>query len=414
MTLNFKNNTAFFEEVNIQDILNSYSTPCYLYSQKKITDTYNYLKTNLKSEIFYAVKANSNQAILKLIKSCGAGADVVSLGELQRSLAVGFDPNMIIYEGVGKSKEDIEYAINKNIRLINTESIEEIFLIDKVGNSINKKINIGIRLNPDIDGNTIEKISTGKKSDKFGIGVEKLNEIIEIIKSLNNINLKSISCHIGSQIYDIVIFSKVFTLMKEAAKLCISKGMQIKYVDLGGGLPIDYRRNQKTLDIIKLGELVTKKFKESPFDISFEPGRYLVAQAGTIITKILTCKENGEIKYLITDAGMQTLIRPAMYGSYHHIEPLNDLNKEKIKYTIAGPICESSDIISKEIVLPKQKSNNFLAINDAGAYGAVMASNYNSRGMPNEILVKDNKFTLIHAREEISEIIKRDLIHNRL
>jgi len=414
MYIQRKDNVPFFEGVNINDVINSCNTPFYLYSQKVITDTYNLLKDSLSSEIFFAVKANPNQAILKLMKNCGAGADVVSIGEIQRALNVGFHPNKIIFEGVGKSKKDIEYAVDKNIRLINVESIGELELVNQIGKNFNKAINIGVRLNPDIDGQTLDKISTGKKTDKFGIPLPELKNIISLMQSYNYVNLKGISCHVGSQIHDISIFEKIFKTMKIAAALALSLGIELEHVDLGGGIGVDYKNNQNEVNIGDLKKLISKFFSDAPYSISFEPGRYLVAKSGIIITRILTTKENGGINFLITDAGMQTLIRPAMYGALHRIEALNDLAGENIKYTIAGPICESSDIVAKDIILPEQKINNYLVIHDTGAYGATMASNYNSRGIPSEVLVHENKFSVIHQEEKTSDIIKRDSIPNWL
>ena len=410
MNIQFLNKIPFVEGVNINHIMNSCNTPFYLYSQKIITDTYNFLKDTLSSEIFFAVKANPNQAILKLMKNCGAGADVVSVGEMHRALNVGFDPNKIIFEGVGKSKEDIQYAVEKNIRLINAESISELRLVNQIGGNFNKKINVGIRLNPDIDGQTLDKISTGKKTDKFGIPLDQLQNIISLVQSCNYINLKGISCHIGSQIHDISIFEKIFETMKDAAEIALSSGIDLEHVDLGGGLGVNYEKDQNEMNINDLKKLIFKFFNDVPYKISFEPGRYLVAKSGMIITKILTAKENGGINFLITDAGMQTLIRPAMYGSLHRIEVLNDIAEKNIKYTVAGPICESSDILAKDIILPKQKINNYLAIHDTGAYGATMASNYNSRGIPGEVLINESKFSIIHQEEKIFDIIKRDAI----
>jgi len=410
MNIQFLNKIPFVEGVSINHIINSCNTPFYLYSQKIITDTYNLLKDTLSSEIFFAVKANPNQAILKLMKNCGAGADVVSVGEMHRALNVGFDPNKIIFEGVGKSKEDIQYAVEKNIRLINVESISELRLVDQIGKNFNKKINVGIRLNPDIDGQTIDKISTGKKTDKFGIPLDQLKNVISLVQSCNYINLKGISCHVGSQIHDISIFETIFETMKDAAEITLSSGIELEYVDLGGGLGINYEKDQNEININDLKKLIFKFFNNVPYKISFEPGRYLIAKSGMIITKILTAKGNGGINFLITDAGMQTLIRPAMYGTRHRIEVLNDITKKNIKYTVAGPICESSDILAKDIILPKQKINNYLAIHDTGAYGATMASNYNSRGIPGEVLINESKFFIIHQEEKIFDIIKRDSI----
>ena len=414
MSIYFKNNKPFVEGVCLDDIINSHSTPFYIYSQKGITETYKKLIENLNSEIFFSVKANSNQAILKLLNSCGAGADVVSVGELERALVAGFNPDKIIFEGVGKSKNDIEYAIEKNIRLINIESINELILVNSIGSRLHKKINIGIRLNPDIDGKTLNKISTGKKTDKFGININQLNEIITIIKSCENINLKGISCHIGSQIHDLSIFKNVFQTMKKTANLLINKKINIEHVDLGGGFGVNYDKDSDDLDLNELGILIKSTYYDASYKISFEPGRFLVAKSGILISRILTTKENGGINFLITDAGMHTLIRPAMYGAIHRIQPLKNLNKEKIIYTIAGPICESSDILVKNINLPKQEIDNYIAILDVGAYGAVMASNYNSRGMPKEFLIFNDQYSLIRNQESITETIKRDLIPNWL
>ena len=410
MDITFHEGKPFFDKICINDIVNSQSTPFYLYSQKNIENSYENLKNHLNTEIFYAVKANSNQAILKVIKNCGSGADVVSSGELERALNAGFDPGKIIFEGVGKSKEDIQYAISKKIRLINLESLSEMKLINEIGGELKKKIDIGIRLNPNIESKTLDKISTGKKTDKFGIGVNQFFNNIAEIKTYKNINILGISCHIGSQLKDLEVFKSLFLKMKKTADEFLSHQIKLQYVDLGGGFGVNYDSDTNTLDIESIGKLANKIFGGSGYKISFEPGRYLVAKSGVIITKILTTKENGDINYLITDAGMQTLIRPAMYGAVHRIEPLSDLKENKINYTVAGPICESSDIISKNISLPKQKINNYLLIHDVGAYGAVMASNYNSRGIPAEILINENKFFTIHKEEKIADIIKRDII----
>ena len=409
MNINYINKKPFVEGVCLNNITNSHSTPFYLNSQKKISETFENLKFNLCSEIFYAVKANSNQAILTLFKNMGAGADVVSVGELNRALKAKFKPDKIIFEGVGKSKEDIEFAIKKNIRLINTESKNEIKLINAISKNLNKKTNIGIRLNPNINSKSINKISTGKKTDKFGIPINELNEIILLTKNLKNINLIGISCHIGSQIMDIATFAKVFKTMKEAASLALSKKIPLKFLDLGGGFGISYKTNND-LNIKNIKKLLNTFFGDVPYSISFEPGRFLIAKSGVIITKILNSKKNGGVNYLITDAGMHTFMRPALYNANHRIEALQDMKKKKIKYTIAGPICESSDIISKNTFLPTQKEGNYLIIHDAGAYGSVMASNYNSRGLPSEILVSQNMYSIIYKREKISDIIKKDLI----
>ena len=408
MSIFFKKEKPFIEDINLNKIIKKIDTPFYIYSQKIIIDNYKKLKLSLDSEIFFSVKANSNLAILTLMKSLGSGADVVSNGELIRALSAGFPASKIIYEGVGKSKNDIKFAIKKNIRQINVESIEELKLINSLGQYMKKNVNIGIRINPNINSNTIDKITTGRKTDKFGISINKLNKICLELKKLNNVNLKGISCHVGSQISDSKIFDKVFIKMKNAADLFEKKGLVIENLDLGGGFGISYN-GEKEINLNQLSKIKNKIFKNKNYKISFEPGRYLVAKSGSLITKILTYKKNSTINYLITDAGMHTFLRPAMYKSVHKIL---SFKKKGVKetYTIAGPICESSDILAKNIKLPKQKSGNYLAICDTGAYGFVMASNYNSNVLPSEVLIYKNKFQVIRKKENILKFIKKDII----
>jgi len=408
--LQYRNNQPYIEGVAVNDIIKTYVTPFYVYSQKTISKTYKELQEALNAEIFYAVKANSNQAIIKLMRSLGAGADVVSIGELKRSLNAGVESQKIIFEGAGKSIEDILFAIEQNIRLINIESLEELNQISSIANSINKQINIGIRLNPNIDSKTSDQISTGKKTDKFGIDIDELANLISSIKHTSNLSLKGISCHIGSQIYNMDIFEKIFNVMKNAAYKILQKGISIQYLDLGGGIGVQYIPTDPVINLEDLKKLIASYFSNVPYTISFEPGRYLIAKAGYLITKIITTKQNGGVNYLIADAGMNTLIRPSLYKATHKIEAINCLSSTKTEYTIAGPICESSDILAKNVVLPQQNRDDYLIIHDAGAYGAVMASNYNSRGLPTEILVNDSSFAVIYKPQTIEENMDQDII----
>ena len=408
--LQYRNNQPYIEGVAVNDIIKTYVTPFYVYSQKTISKTYKELQEALNAEIFYAVKANSNQAIIKLMRSLGAGADVVSIGELKRSLNAGVESQKIIFEGAGKSIEDILFAIEQNIRLINIESLEELNQISSIANSINKQINIGIRLNPNIDSKTSDQISTGKKTDKFGIDIDELANLVSSIKHTSNLSLKGISCHIGSQIYNMDIFEKIFNVMKNAAYKILQKGISIQYLDLGGGISVQYIPTDPVINLEDLKKLIASYFSNVPYTISFEPGRYLIAKAGYLITKIITTKQNGGVNYLIADAGMNTLIRPSLYKATHKIEAINCLSSTKTEYTIAGPICESSDILAKNVVLPQQNRGDYLIIHDAGAYGAVMASNYNSRGLPTEILVNDSSFAVIYKPQTIEENMDQDII----
>ena len=406
----YHNKKTFIEGVSIEEIARSHATPFYVYSQNKIEDIFKKLESALNTEIFYAVKANSNQAIIKLMTTLGAGADVVSVGELERAIVAGVDPKKIIFEGIGKTNKDISFAISRNIRLINVESIDELQRINSIALKQNKIVDIGLRLNPNIDGQTIDKISTGKKTDKFGIDTEKLANIFQVLEVSKNVNLIGISCHVGSQIFNINVFSEIFKKMKKNAQLFINKGYLIKHVDLGGGLGVTYQQNKEVLKLELVKSEMDKCFKNVAYQLSFEPGRYLVANAGILVTSVVTIKNNGGINFLITDAGMHSLIRPALYQAHHDIEAVDKSNNELINYTVAGPICESSDIFDKNISLPKQKVGNIIIIKDTGAYGKVMASNYNSRGLPIEILVNNNIFFKIHQPLTTKEFIRQDTI----
>ncbi len=406
----YHNKKTFIEGVSIEEISKFHATPFYVYSQNKIEDIFKKLESVLNTEIFYAVKANSNQAIIKLMTTLGAGADVVSVGELERAIVAGVDPKKIIFEGIGKTNKDISFAISRNIRLINVESIDELQRINSIALKQNKIVDIGLRLNPNIDGQTIDKISTGKKTDKFGIDTEKLANIFQVLEVSKNVNLIGISCHVGSQIFNINVFSEIFKKMKKNAQLFINKGYLIKHVDLGGGLGVTYQQNKEVLKLELVKSEMDKCFKNVAYQLSFEPGRYLVANAGILVTSVVTIKNNGGINFLITDAGMHSLIRPALYQAHHDIEAVDKSNSELINYTVAGPICESSDIFDKNISLPKQKVGNIIIIKDTGAYGKVMASNYNSRGLPIEILVNNNIFFKIHQPLTTKEFIRQDTI----
>ena len=408
--LTYKNNDPYIEGTSLYDLVKVCQTPFYVYSQQKIINQVNKTKEILGNNIFYSIKSNSNQAILKLMNSLDIGADVVSVGELKRALEAGFDPNKIIFEGVGKSDQDLLYAIHKNIRLINTESLEEIKLLDNLANEKNKIVDIGVRLNPDVDGETLSKISTGKKTDKFGIEFDNIDKIIKLVKSCKSLNLIGISCHIGSQISKNEAYKNTFSQMKMAADEFIESGINIKHVDLGGGFHVKYEESDPDFNIEMVKEELDNCFTQTNYELSFEPGRYLIAEAGVIVTSIVTIKNNGGINYLIVDAGMNTLIRPAMYGAHHEILAIDVKSEQIMDYAIAGPICESSDVFLKNIKLAKQKIGNLLVIKNTGAYGKVMSSNYNSRPLPSEILVNNDNYAIIYSPEKIEKIIEADIV----
>ncbi len=409
MSIVFKNDAPYIEEKNLIDLLKSIETPFYIYSQKNIKENLLELKSYLDSDIYFAIKANSNQAIIELLNKEGVGADVVSVEELQRALLAKVDSKKIIFEGVGKSSKDLEFAINKDIRQINVESIQELEMINQISKNNNKNTSIGIRVNPDIDSKSIDKISTGKKNDKFGITFDNLPAVCNIINNFKNVKFLGLSCHVGSQIFDLDIFSNTFDRMLEAIKICSSNSLKVEHLDLGGGFGVNYENNAIKFNLEGLSKLIKLKFQNPHYTISFEPGRYLVANAGFLLTKIITIKKNSNTNFIITDAGMHTLLRPALYNSFHNIIPINKKG-DKTYYTIAGPICESSDILAKNILIPKQNVDDYLIICDVGAYGSVMASNYNSRGLPAEILINSNKHKIIRDKENIQTMIEKDKV----
>ena len=408
--LEFKNKIPFIEDISLNDVIKVCQTPFYMYSQEMISQKVETTKKILGENIFFSVKSNSNQAILKLMQSLNIGADVVSIGELKRALSAGFPPNKIIFEGVGKSKEDLVYAIQQDIRLINTESLEEIKLLQKLASEKKQTVDIGVRLNPNIDGGTISKISTGKKTDKFGIQIEEIENIVNLLSSCSNLNLIGVSCHIGSQISNIDAYKNTFTEMKKAADKFLSLGINIKHVDLGGGFHVQYHKNDPKFKIENVKRELDECFNKSSYQLSFEPGRYLIAEAGILVTSIINTKKNGGINYLIVDAGMNTLVRPAMYNAYHDIEAINKKTGNSITYTIAGPICESSDIFIKNILLSEQSIGDILVIKNTGAYGKVMSSTYNTRSLPSEVLVNGENFAIIYSPDKIEKNIEEDII----
>ena len=401
-------NKLQIEKINIDKLIKKYQTPLYVYSYNKLKNNYKKLTNILKKNIYYSVKANSNQAIISLFSKLGSGIDVVSGEELQRALKAKVNPNKIIFEGVGKSKDDLRLAIKKNIRQINIESVDEIKIINQLAKFLKRKINIGIRINPNIDGKTNKKISTGLDHNKFGINLKDLKKTIDKIKSSSNINFVGISCHIGSQIFSLSVYKRLFLKMIELEKFFTKNGLVLKHLDLGGGSGYYYAKKIK-FDLYKFSRLINKYFSNVDYEISFEPVRFLTANSGFLITKILMIKSSRKINFIVVDAGMNTLIRPALYNEMHNIFSPKK-NKGKKKYSIVGPICETSDTFAKEIVLPKQSIDDILIIEDVGAYGSSMSSNYNSKVLPAEILIKDNKDYLIRKRQDINELIKRDKI----
>ena len=402
----YKKNKLKIDNCDVSFLAKKYKTPIYCYSLKKIKDNILNLKkhfTKINPLICYAVKANTNLYILKEIKKHNLGADVVSLGELMKALKAGIKPQKIVFSGVGKTAAEIKYAVNKNILLINAESKSEILEIEKIAKTKKKLINIGIRLNPNTDAKTLSQISTGKKENKFGVDQKIFLQLVNYLKKSKYINLKCLSVHIGSQILN---HKPYINMLKVVDKVIKKSNYKFEYIDLGGGMGIDYDHNNSKLDYQKYSQNIQKFLKKNKCKIIFEPGRSIVGNSAILITKIIYIKEGFKKDFVILDAAMNDLMRPALYGSKHKILPYEKIKKTlKKNYEFVGPICESTDSFTSVRKFQKLKEKDFLVICDVGAYGTSLASNYNVRPKPAEILIKGSKIQVISKRQKISELM---------
>ncbi len=402
----YKKNKLIIDGFKIDYLARKYKTPIYCYSLKKIKDNIENLKRNFKKInplICYAVKANTNLSILREIKNYNLGADVVSIGELKKALKAGISPKKIVFSGVGKTFEEIEYAVSKNILLINAESKSEILVIEKIAKRKRKIVNIGIRLNPNTDAQTISQISTGKKENKFGVDQKTFLQLVNYVKKSSFLNLKCLSVHIGSQILN---YKPYQNMLKIIEKILKKSNHKFEYIDLGGGMGIDYKYSNSKLDLKKYSKNIIEFLKKNNSKIIFEPGRYIIGNAGILITKIIYIKESYKKDFVILDAAMNDLMRPALYGAKHKIIASNKIKKSSKKsYEFVGPICESTDTFAVVRKFQKLKEKDFVVICDVGAYGTSLASNYNIRPKPIEILIKRQKIKIINKRQKLSELI---------
>ena len=404
--MKYINKRLTVEKVNFQRIAKKFGTPFYCYSYSKLKENVNKFKKNFKSFsplICFAVKSNTNVNLIREIKKFGLGADVVSLGELMIAIKAGIKPNKIVFSGVGKTSSELDFAINKQILLINAESLSEIMEINRLAKLRNKKVRVGVRLNPNTDAKTLNQISTGKKENKFGVNKNTFHKIVNFCKNSKNIDLKCLSVHIGSQILD----HKPYGKMLEAVSHILDKtNHQFEFIDLGGGMGINYSDKNKTLNYKKYNTAINNFLKKHKVKIIFEPGRSIIGNTGILISKVIYIKDSGRKKFIILDAAMNDLMRPALYGAFHRTLPVIKSNKISNKpYEFVGPICESTD---KFITLKKfQKLNekDLIAICDVGAYGMSLSSNYNLRPKPIELLIKGSKINVIRKRQKHTEII---------
>ena len=404
--MKYINKKLTIEKTNFQKIANKYGTPLYCYSYTKLKENIVNFKKNFNSFsplICFAIKSNTNLNLLKEIKKFGLGADVVSAGELIMALKAGINPNKIVFSGVGKTSEEINFAIKKKILLINAESFSEIKEINKIAKSRRQKVSIGIRLNPNTDAKTLNQISTGKKENKFGVNRNTFYKIINFCKNSNHIDLKCLSVHIGSQILD----HRPYEKMLRTVSIILKKvNHNFEFIDLGGGMGIAYSNNDKKLNYKKYNIAILKFLKSHNTKIIFEPGRSIIGDTGTLITKVIYIKDSERKKFIILDAAMNDLMRPALYGAIHKTLPVVKSNRISKKiYEFVGPICESTDRFLTLNKFQKLREKDLIAICDVGAYGMSLSSNYNLRLKPAEILIKGSKVQVIKKRQKHSDLI---------
>ena len=404
--MNYNNNKLFIDNIQVNRIIKKFGTPIYCYSYNQLKkNILNFQKhfTDINPLICFAVKANNNTKILNEISKLGLGADVVSKGELMAAIKAKINPKKIVFSGVGKTYEELEFAIKNKILLINTESKSEILEIEKIAKRKKITVNIGIRLNPNTDAKTLKQISTGKKENKFGVDEKMFLQLVNFIKKSKNLNLKCLSVHIGSQILSHRPYQKMLNVVNKVIK---KSKFNFEYIDLGGGMGIDYVHNKSQLNLKKYSQSIQKILDINSSKIIFEPGRFIIGNTAILITKVLYIKENTKKDFIILDAAMNDLIRPALYGAQHKIISVNKTTQITNKvYEFVGPICESTDKFLTVKRFQKLNEKSFVVICDVGAYGISLASNYNIRPKPIEILIKNSKIQVIKKRQKLSELI---------
>ena len=404
--LRYVGNNLFVEKLSIKNILKKNKTPFYIYSESQIA--FNFLKfanTFKKTDplICFAAKSNSNLNILRVLGKLGAGADVVSGGELLKALKAGIRPNKIVFSGVGKTEEELKIAINKKILLINCESESEAKLVNNLAKKLRKKVSIGFRLNPNVDAKTHKNISTGKAENKFGLSIKNFKVFLKTVKTFKNVKLEALSVHIGSQILNDTPFRKTLNVM---SKLIKELKLNLKYVDLGGGFGINYTDKEKPINLSKYSKLVHNFSKKINCKIIFEPGRSIIGNTGLLISKIQFIKKGANKNFIILDAGMNDFMRPALYEAFHKIIPISKKSSRmKGKIEFVGPICETTCKFGVYKNYPKINENEFVAITNVGAYGSSLSSNYNTRPLVAEILINKNKLRYIRKKQNLLKLI---------
>jgi diaminopimelate decarboxylase len=408
----YKDHQLQCEGIPIKRIAEKVGTPFYLYSYHTLVRHFTIFDEAFKGIphlVCYSAKANSNLALLRLFVNLGGGVDVVSGGELYRALKGGADPQKIVFSGVGKREDEIEYALKTGILMFNVESSQELQVINEVAARIGKKAAVAIRVNPDIDPRTHPYISTGLKQNKFGIDILRAPMAYHLASQLPNLKIVGIDCHIGSQLVEVEPIIEALRRLKRLVENLRKEGMEIQYLDLGGGLGITYE-DEEPPHPMEYASTILEEIRGFGCTLILEPGRVIVGNAGVLVSRVLYTKENEEKRFVIVDAGMNDLVRPSYYGSYHQILPVVEETREEIVADVVGPICESSDFLAKGRKIPNLRSGDLIAVMSAGAYGFSMSTNYNSRPRVAEVLVRDDQMFVIRQREDYEDLIHKEEI----
>ena len=408
----YKNDDLYCEDVSVAYIADQIGTPFYLYSYSTIKRHFRVFDNafnELDHLTCFSVKSSSNLAILRLFALEGGGADIVSGGELFRAIRAGIPLDKIVFSGVGKTTKDMELALKSDIFMFNVESDQELQILNRIAKDTNRKAMIAIRINPDVEPETHPYIVTGLSENKFGIQINDSLNTYALAKRLKNIDIKGISCHIGSQLTEIDPFVKTLIKLKELLNELKKMEIDIKFLNLGGGLGITYN-DENPPHPIEYARALKETIGENKFTLILEPGRVIIGNAGILVTRVLYTKSTTRKRFIIVDAGMNDLIRPTLYNSFHAVQPVKMIDSEMFETDLVGPICETGDFLAKDRKMPPFKPGDLIAIMSAGAYGFSMASNYNSRLRPAEVMVKGKLFSTIRARETYDDLISREVI----
>jgi len=398
----------FIDEVSLEDLAKEYGTPVYVYSGSKLKENLNGYLSSVREQdkVCYSVKSNSNIHLLELLADLGSGFDVVSGNELRKCLEAGAKPEDIVFSGVGKTEEELVLAIKENIFSINIESEEELDRIIKIAKDLEKKAQCMIRINPDISSESHPYIQTGLKTSKFGILREGIDSLVEKASKSGLINLKGIASHVGSQIFNKELIFENLNLLIEIANNLIRQGHALSYIDLGGGLGISYQEEKELKPRAVLEEVISK-LEPLNLNLLLEPGRSISGNTGVLLSKVEYLKKTSDLNFAVIDSGMNDLLRPSLYQAWHNISVVETINQKELSYEVVGPVCESGDTFGEDRILSLNE-DSILAIHDAGAYGHVMSSNYNSRLRPPEILVEGKEIKVIRRRETFDDLLRQE------